>query len=138
MDLTRYHVERGYVYRDGERWLPTDRVPMIARELNRWTLLRERAQELGREHGRNAASWHTPEDEASARAVAEGIDNGDPMILDQFPAPTAGHVFVDLEEDPDELDEELREELEELYVQSFSATVEHKLRWSARIQLGEL
>lgn len=53
----------------------------------------ERARELGDEHGKNAASWYFDgnTDDNTYRAVLDGLENGDPQILDTIPgSPLSG------------------------------------------------
>ena len=63
------------------------------------------AENLGRDAGKAAASWmfdgNTPED--TYRAVLRGIEDGDPVILDAYPAPGlsagGGYTEADLARD---------------------------------------
>lgn len=48
--------------------------------------LEEKASEIGRTHGENAASWHGI-DATNARRTFDGIEDGDPEILDSLPGP---------------------------------------------------
>lgn len=48
-----------------------------------------RAAELGKEHGSNAASWvfNGPIPDGGYAKILEGIDDGDPEVLDKLPSP---------------------------------------------------
>lgn len=61
----------------------------------------------GADHGKAAGSWYfNPGDEATARRVLQGIEDGDPEVLDTFPhsplsgewadGPTPTSVFADV------------------------------------------
>jgi hypothetical protein len=57
----------------------------------------DRAADLGREHGRNAASWafdgNTAEE--TYRRVLQGIEDGDPAIVDLYREPGLSGEFAD-------------------------------------------
>ncbi len=56
-----------------------------------------RATALGEEHGRNAASWYFDGNTSvgTYRAVLQGIDDGDPQVLDTFPAAPLSGEWAD-------------------------------------------
>lgn len=59
--------------------------------------LHERARDMGRAHGVSAASWYfdgNTSRETYARVVA-GIDEGDPAVLDTFPAAPLSGEWAD-------------------------------------------
>lgn len=62
-----------------------------------WTEATDKARELGTEHGRNAASWATDgnTDQATYAYLLQGIKDGDPMVLDQLPAPDLSGQWAD-------------------------------------------
>lgn len=92
-----------------------------------------RAEEMGREHGENAASWYFDGNTTleTYRAVLTGMEDGDPAILDTFPCsplsgewaddPTPRSVLADLgvEEDSEDADTLLWE-----YEDAFARAVE--------------
>ena len=63
------------------------------------------ARELGAEHGQNAADWWEQDaiggrsragtEQETARRVLQGIEDGDPEILDSLPAPDLSGEWVD-------------------------------------------
>ena len=53
------------------------------------------AYELGREHGANAASWVSIDDETSARRMLDGLQDGDPELLDALPYPDLSGQWAD-------------------------------------------
>lgn len=55
------------------------------------------ARNIGRDHGRNAASWYFDgnTDRATYERVGKGIDEGDPEILDDLPAPDLSGQWAD-------------------------------------------
>lgn len=66
----------------------------------------EDARRLGAEHGRNAASWWEQDaiggrassrvdTKETARRVLQGIDDGDPLILDSLPNPNLSGEWAD-------------------------------------------
>jgi hypothetical protein len=63
-----------------------------------------RAAEIGAEHGENAASWWDQDaiggrsqgdPVETAKLVLQGIDDGDPMVLDSLPAPDLSGEWAD-------------------------------------------
>lgn len=72
----------------------------------------EYARELGTEHGRNAADWWkqdsigartTGDTRARARAIMQGIDNGDPEVLNELPSSDLSTPFPVWGEQSDEM-----------------------------------
>lgn len=61
------------------------------------------ARDLGREHGRNAASWAFDgnSDETTYRAVLEGIEAGDPEVFDIIPTADLSGEWADTLTGPD-------------------------------------
>jgi len=53
------------------------------------------AQALGQRHGRAAASWVEPGDEATAAKIKKGWEEGDPAVLDLFRVPDLSGEFAD-------------------------------------------
>lgn len=69
-----------------------------------WTALKTKAEEIGAEHGKSAATWYEIPDAATAQKILTGIDDGDPEILDTFADPPTGefagdYTFKDLYRD---------------------------------------
>jgi hypothetical protein len=69
-----------------------------------------KAREVGREHGENAAAWWqqdalggraTGDTASTARRVLQGLDDGDPVILDTLPGWVDGYTATDLQGDCD-------------------------------------
>lgn len=78
-------------------------------DTSEWPKIRqERAEEIGREHGVNAASWVFDGNttEATYRAVWNGIQEGDPAIMDGFRTPSLSGEFAG-EYDQDDLARDL-------------------------------
>jgi hypothetical protein len=98
----------------------------------------------GKEDGRSAASWlidgNTPHPEEVLDRLIDGIEEGDPAILDELPQPRLGGEFADdptwediLKAELDEYDEERVQGdgyvfLEDQYHSGFQAGVEEWLR----------
>lgn len=64
----------------------------------------EQARAIGREHGKNAADWWeqdaiggrvTGDVRPTARLVLEGIEEGDPAVLDGLPRPDLSGQYAD-------------------------------------------
>lgn len=64
-----------------------------------------KAREVGREHAKNAAAWWqqgalggraTGDSAAVARRVLQGLDDGDPAIIDMLPGPVEGYTATEL------------------------------------------
>lgn len=59
--------------------------------------LTAQAAEIGREHGRNAASWvfdgNTPQE--TYRFVLAGVENIDPLVMDAYREPSLSGEFAD-------------------------------------------
>lgn len=53
------------------------------------------ARETGTAHGRAAASWYEIRDEATARAILSGLEDGDPAILDTLPSADLSGEWAD-------------------------------------------
>jgi hypothetical protein len=97
----------------------------------------------GREDGRAAASWiFNPGSEDAARRLLVGIEDGDPMILDELPAPSFGEwaddrAFEDvLRDEGVEPSEDGDSHLFAAYVGAFGEAVQHEAERLARQFLG--
>jgi hypothetical protein len=53
----------------------------------------ERAEQIGREHGKSAATW-AEIDSTNAATILAGIDDGDPAVLDMFRTPDLSGEFA--------------------------------------------
>jgi hypothetical protein len=53
--------------------------------MDEWNALIAKAEELGRERGRDVASWFEVNERDTARVVLGAIEDGDPMVLDGLP-----------------------------------------------------
>jgi hypothetical protein len=58
--------------------------------------LQERASELGAEHGHSVATYVEIEDAVAARKILNGIEDGDPEIMDMQRAPLSGEFADDM------------------------------------------
>lgn len=81
---------------------PHGRVPMAA-TIEMYDRAERYARDLGREHGTNAASWvlGTHSTDTECRRVLDGLDDGDPEILDLLPAPDLSGQWADTLTGPD-------------------------------------
>lgn len=109
--------------------------------------LKERAHELGEDHGRGAASWFfdgNTTDETYARVLA-GIEEGEPMILDTFPSaplsgewaddPTPATLLRDLGLEPgDDRVDELCDAYEDGFYSAVSAEIERVARFHVELK----
>jgi hypothetical protein len=142
--------EPGAVFTYSEWWEPSEtRVQVLActdcgHELDRYEPLDEileASREAGREHGRAGASWYfdgNTSDETYAR-VLQGIEEGDPEILDTFPHsplsgewagdPTPSHV---LEGFGVRLEHDSADEILRAYEDGFSEAVQNEIERVAR------
>ncbi len=105
----------------------------------------EAAAGMGAEYGEAAASWYFDgnTDTATYRAVLQGIEDGDPAVLDTFPAaplsgewadaPTPASVLAVLgvSEDDDAAPEYL-----DAYEQGFYTASQDEIERVARLQIG--
>jgi hypothetical protein len=53
------------------------------------------ASQLGSEHGASAATWIAVEDDAAARRLLTGIEDGDPEVLDSLPSADLSGEWAD-------------------------------------------
>lgn len=113
--------------------------------MQRYERIRVAAEQAGREHGEAAASWYfdgdTPRE--TYERVLWGIEDGDPEVMDTFPAsplsgewagdPTPASVLEDLDvaEDDPAADEYLT-----AYEDGFYAAVHDEIERVARYQLA--
>lgn len=92
------------------------------------------AEAIGREHGRNAASWYEVDEEATDRFL-QGIEDGDPEILDTLPTAdlsgewadgyTTRQLLADLGLDEDaEGVQDAESDLADAYADAFNAEAE--------------
>lgn len=120
-----------------------------------WARLEDAARKLGAEHGKNAAGWYFDGNTSADtyRAVLAGIENGDPAVLDTFPAAdfsgqwadgySVGELWFDCggPESPDVQswgdvadEQELQGELADIYSDAFSEAVSDEIGRVARLQ----
>jgi hypothetical protein len=125
---------------------PRDVAESMARRILNVDELLERAEEEGYERGKAAGSWlldgNSTED--AARRLLEGIEEGDPEVLDELPsAPLSGEYAdnplprdvldaLEVDEDADHAEDVLR-----AYEDGFSRGVTDEALRSARVMLGE-
>jgi len=103
------------------------------------------ARAIGKEHGKNAGSWvidgNTTEE--TARHIVQGIEDGDPEVLDSLPAPDLGgqwadsyterDLFEELEISPDDPE---ADDAVMAYLDGFSEAVVDEVESSARHSAG--
>lgn len=104
----------------------------------------EYARNIGRDHGRNAASWFFDgnTDRATFEAFQRGLEEGDPAIEDQLPAADLSGQYadgytvrdlladcgVDIDADDEEVDiDELTDAYEEGFADASRADVERQI-----------
>jgi hypothetical protein len=103
---------------------------------------RDRIEARGYSDGHAAATWFEIPDEETARRILAGIDEGDPEILDAFPAPRLGGEFADdptwsdvLGEESCEDSDDGRPELLGVYEYAFACASEREIVRSCRFML---
>jgi hypothetical protein len=96
-----------------------------------------KAREIGAQHGRNAASWVEVSDGGTARRILQGIEEGDPEILDGLPSAdlsgqwadgfTVAQLVAEVDAPADNEDDliPLSQTLADVYVEAFSEGAEH-------------
>lgn len=100
------------------------------------------AASLGRDAGRAAASWvfDANTSEATCRAVLRGIDDGDPAILDAYPAPglsaSGGYTEASLARDLGLDDDQLPPAAATAYLDAAAETFWHQTERIAREHLS--
>lgn len=94
----------------------TNTITEITLTSAQWQEVVDQARELGTEHGTASGTWVEINDAQAAQRLLDGIEAGDPEILDMRPAPLSGEWADGLTET-----ELLRDELD-LVVDSLSDT----------------
>ena len=123
---------------DNERFKPDRFSDAATSELSE----RDRLEARGYRDGYAAATWFAPQDEQTARRILDGLDAGDPEILDELPAPRLVGEFADeptwsnilQDEDCDDSDDG-RPELLNAYCYAYSCAVERQIVRSCRVML---
>jgi hypothetical protein len=102
-------VERGELNVDADPVEEHERLLALLRHVEPDVAI-GKAGEIGREHGENAAEWWqqdalggraTGDTATTARSVLQGIDGGDPAILDTLPAYVDGYTATELQSECD-------------------------------------
>jgi hypothetical protein len=95
---------------------------------------RDRLEVRGYRDGYAAATWFAPHDEETARRILDGIDAGDPEVLDALPPPRLRGEFADeptwnniLEDEDCEDSDDGRPELFDAYCYAFSCAAEREI-----------
>jgi hypothetical protein len=161
LDAATAELREYFMERDAAAGVTFTRdVDGIARDLWRELAVIDYAADLGTEHGRNAAGWYgdgntSPE---TWRAVLEGIESGDPVILDTLPQPDLSGQWADgltgpqlvqdailsaVDTDEDEAADAILERYDDAftdicdaYEAAFSSAAEDEIARMARYQLA--
>ena len=103
---------------------------------------RDRLEARGYRDGHAAATWFAPKDELTARRILDGLDAGDPEILDELPSPRLGGELADeptwsniLEDEDCDNSDDGRPELLDAYCYAYSCAVERESVRSCRAML---
>jgi hypothetical protein len=123
---------------DNERFQPDRFREAASSELSE----RDRLETRGYRDGYAAATWFAPEDEQTARRILDGLDAGDPEILDYLPSPRLGGEFADeptwsniLEDEDCDDSDDGHPELLGAYSYAFECAVEREIVRSCRAML---
>lgn len=93
-----------------------------------WALVLDQARELGADYGKAAGTWVEIDSAEAARRILDGIEAGDPEILDMCPSPLSGEwadslneagLIDELDLVADSLSEEERAEVVTAFEQDF-------------------
>lgn len=104
---------------------------------------RDRLEARGYSDGHAAATWFAPEDERAARWILDGLDAGDPDVLDYLPSPRLGGEWADeptwsniLAYEGCEDSDDGRPELLDAYQYAYACAVEREIVRSCCALLG--
>jgi len=104
---------------------------------------RDRLEARGYRDGHAAATWFSPQDEQTAHWILDGLDAGDPEVLDYLPSPRLGGEWADeptwsniLEDEGCEDSDDGRPELLDAYEYAYSCAVEREVVRACRALLG--
>jgi hypothetical protein len=100
---------------------------------------RDRLEARGYRDGHAAATWFAPQDETTARWILDGLDAGDPEVLDYLPSPRLGGEYADdptwsniLADEGCEDSDDGRPELLDAYGYAYGCAVEREVVRSCR------
>jgi hypothetical protein len=104
---------------------------------------RDRLEARGYKDGHAAATWFAPQDERTARWILDGLDAGEPEVIDYLPAPRLGGEWADeptwsnvLADEGCEDSDDGRPELLDAYQYAYSCAAERAVVRSCRAMLG--
>lgn len=104
---------------------------------------RDRMEARGYGDGLAAATWFAPQDERTARWILDGLEAGDPEVLDYLPQPRLGGEYADeptwshiLEDEGCEDSDGGRPELLDAYQYAYACAVDREVVRSCRAMLG--